>query len=110
MRSAVALVRMWSPAARRSQELERLRLEAERAEEAERSAALDKCAALLIKESGTYKITNGQFIFRAPSTADSYNAAAGAMATAAKRISDLDAEGAALKQAQLKRWKEFVGG
>lgn len=77
---------------------------------AERSAALDKCAALLIKESGTYKITNGQFIFRAQSTADSYNAAAGAMATAAKRISDLDAEGAALKQAQLKRWKEFVGG
>ncbi|MBC2589061.1 hypothetical protein [Rhodococcus aetherivorans] len=42
MRSAVALVKMWSPAARRSQELERLRLEAERAEEAERSAALEK--------------------------------------------------------------------
>jgi hypothetical protein len=77
---------------------------------AERNAAYDKCAALLVKEFGSYKITNGQFIFRAQSTADGYNAAAAAMAAAAKRIAELDEEGAALKQAQLKRWKEFVGG
>jgi hypothetical protein len=77
---------------------------------AERNAAYDKCAALLIKESGSYKITNGQFIFRAQSTADGYNAAAAAMAAAAKRIAELDEEGTALKQAQLRRWKEFVGG
>ena len=74
---------------------------------AERSAAYDKCAALLVKEFGSYKITNGQFIFRAQSTADGYNAAAAAMAAAAKRIGELDEEGAALKQVQLKRWKEF---
>jgi hypothetical protein len=73
-----------------------------------RNAAYDKCAALLIKEFGSYKITNGQFIFRAQSTADSYNAAAVAMAAAAKRIAELDEEGVALKQTQLKRWKEFV--
>jgi hypothetical protein len=76
---------------------------------AERHAAYDKCAALLVKESASYKITNGQFIFRAQSTADSYNAAAAAMAAAAKRIGELDEEGAALKQSQLKRWKDFVG-
>jgi hypothetical protein len=77
---------------------------------AERNAAYDKCAALLVKEFGSYKITNGQFIFRAQSTADGYNVAAAAMAAAAKRISELDEEGTALKQSQLKRWKDFVGG
>lgn len=77
---------------------------------AERNTAYDKCAALLVKEFGSYKITNGQFIFRAQSTADSYNAAAAAMAAAAKRISELDGEGVALRQSQLKRWKDFVGG
>jgi hypothetical protein len=75
-----------------------------------RNAAYDKCAALLVKEFGSYKITNGQFIFRAQSTADSYNAAAMAMAAAATRIAELDTEATALKQAQLKRWKDFVGG
>ena len=53
-------------------------------------------------------MTNGQFIFRAQSTADSYNAAAVAMAAAAKRITELDEEGAALNQSQLKRWKDFA--
>jgi hypothetical protein len=81
-----------------------------RAARAERTAAYDKCAALLVKEFGSYKVTNGQFIFRAQSTADAYNAAAVAMAAAAKRIAGLDEEGGAMKQAQLKRWKEFVGG
>jgi hypothetical protein len=76
---------------------------------AERNTAYDKCAALLVKEFGTYKVTNGQFIFRAQSTADSYNAAAVAMAAAAKRIAELDDESAGLRQSQLKRWKEFAG-
>jgi len=75
---------------------------------AERNAAYDKCVALLVKEFGFYKVTNGQFIFRAQSTADSYNAAAVAMAAAAKRLTELDEEATALKQVQLKRWKDFA--
>lgn len=75
---------------------------------AEHHAAWDRCAALLVGESGSYKVTNGQVIFRAQSTADSYNSAAVAMAAAVKRIAELDGEGAALKQSQLQRWKDFA--
>lgn len=70
--------------------------------------AYEKCAALLVKEFGSYKVVNGQFIFRVQPTADSYNAASTAMAAARKRLSDLDDERGALKQAQLARWKSFV--
>lgn len=72
--------------------------------------AYDKCAALLVKEFGTYKVTNGQFIFRIQPTADSYNTASTAMAAARKKLADLEGERGALKQAQLARWKNFVGG
>jgi hypothetical protein len=72
--------------------------------------AYEKCAAVLVREFGSYKVTNGQFIFRVQPTADSYNAASGAMADAQKRMADLEDEKAALKQSQLNRWKKFVGG
>ena len=75
---------------------------------AERNAAYEKCAALLVREFGSYKVTNGQLIFRLQPPADSYNAAAAAMAAAAKRIAELDDESAGLRQSQLKRWKDFV--
>jgi hypothetical protein len=77
---------------------------------AEYYAAYEKCAALLVREFGTYKVTNGQFIFRVQPTADSYNAASVAMAAATKRATDLDEERGALRQSQLGRWKKFVGG
>jgi hypothetical protein len=72
--------------------------------------AYEKCAAVLVREFGTYKVTNGQFIFRVQPTADSYNAASAAMAAAQKRMADLEDEKTALKQSQLNRWKKFVGG
>jgi hypothetical protein len=72
--------------------------------------AYEKCAAVLVREFGSYKVTNGQFIFRLQPTADSYNAALGAMAAAQKRMADLENETAALKQSQVNRWKKFVGG
>jgi hypothetical protein len=72
--------------------------------------AFEKCTAVLVKEFGSYKVTNGQFIFRVQPTADSYNAALGAMAGAQKRMADLEDEKTALKQSQLNRWKKFVGG
>ena len=72
--------------------------------------AYEKCAALLVREFGSYKVTNGQFIFRIQPTADSYNAASTAMAAAKKKLADLEDERSALKQSQLRRWKEFVGG
>ena len=76
---------------------------------AEYFAAYEKSVALLVREFGTYKVTNGQFIFRVQPTADSYNAASAAMAAATKRMGELEEERAALKQSQLKRWKNFVG-
>jgi hypothetical protein len=72
--------------------------------------AYEKCAALLVREFGSYKVTNGQFIFRIQPTADSYNAASTAMAAAKKKLAELEDERNALKQSQLRRWKEFIGG
>jgi hypothetical protein len=70
--------------------------------------AYEKCAALLVREFGSYKVTKGQFIFRLQPTADSYNAASEAMAAATKRAAELEEEKAGLKQSQLARWKKFV--
>ena len=71
-------------------------------------SAYDKCAALLIREFGIYKVDNGQFVFPLQYTADSYNRAAAAMTAAAKHIADLENERATLKQSQLNRWKTFA--
>src|SRR5262249_25043089 len=73
-------------------------------------AAYEKCAALLVREFGSYKVTNGQFIFRLQPTADSYNAASSAMAATTKRMAELEEERSALRQSQPGRWKKFVGG
>ena len=68
----------------------------------------EKCVALLIQDFGSYKVVNGQLIFLAQSTADSYNRAATAMAATAKRFVELEGERTTLRQFQLKRWKNFV--
>lgn len=70
----------------------------------------EKCTALLVKEFGSYKATGGRFVFRLQPAADGYNACSAAMAAAAKRLSELEAERSTLRQSQLGRWKKFVGG
>jgi len=70
----------------------------------------EKCVALLLRDFGIYKVENGQFIFPFQSTANSYNAAAGAMAAAARRMVDLEGERAILRQSQFNRWKSFADG
>ena len=68
----------------------------------------EKCVALLVRDFGIYKVVNGQFIFPFQSTADSYNRAAAAMAAAATRVAELEAERTTLRQSQLNKRKSFV--
>jgi hypothetical protein len=75
---------------------------------AEYYSAYERCIALLVREYGIYKVANGQFIFPFPATANSYNRAAAAMAAAAKRIADLEAERTSLRRSLPNRWKSFV--
>jgi hypothetical protein len=75
---------------------------------AEYYSAYEKCAALLVREFGIYKVENGQFVFPFQHTADSYNRAAAAMAAGAKRIAELEGERATLRQSQLSRWKTLA--
>jgi hypothetical protein len=70
--------------------------------------AYEQRVALLQREFGIYKVSNGQLIFPFPSTADSYNRAAAAMAAATNRMAELEREKAALSQAQFNGWKTFV--
>ncbi|MDE2330181.1 MAG: hypothetical protein KGK16_05300 [Bradyrhizobium sp.] len=74
---------------------------------AEYYGAYERCAALLVREFGTYKVTNGQFIFPFPSTANSYNGAAAALAAAANHIAELEHERTSLRQSQFNKWKDF---
>ena len=75
---------------------------------AEYYSAYDKCAALLVREFGRYKVENGQFVFPFQYSADSYNRAAAAMAAATKRITELQDETTTLKQSRLNRWKTLL--
>jgi hypothetical protein len=75
---------------------------------AEYYSAYERCVAVLVREFGIYKVTDGQVIFPLQSTADSYNRAATAMDTSAKRIAELVDERAALRRSQLNTWKSFV--
>jgi len=70
--------------------------------------AFEQCVAVLVREFGIYKVTNGQVIFPFQSTADGYNRAAAAMDAAAKRIAELEDERTTLRRSQLNRWKIFV--
>jgi hypothetical protein len=72
--------------------------------------AYEKCVAVLTREFGTTKIVNGQYIFRFQPQADIYNEAAAAMASAAKRLADLDTERTALRSSQLDKWKSLAAG
>jgi hypothetical protein len=70
--------------------------------------AYERCAAVLVKEFGIYKLTNGQVIFPFQATADNYNRAAAAMDAATKRMAELEDERTNLRRSRLNRWKIFV--
>jgi hypothetical protein len=70
--------------------------------------AYQKCVELLVRESGTYRIEGGQFVFPFQHSADSYNRAATAMDAAAKRVSELEDGKAAMRQSQFGKWKAFA--
>lgn len=70
--------------------------------------AYEQCVAVLIRELGNYKVTNGRVVFPVQSTADSFNRAVTALDAAAKRIAELENERTTLRRSQLNRWKSFV--
>ena len=70
--------------------------------------AYEQCVAVLIRELGNYKVTNGRVVFLVQSTADSFNRAVTALDAAAKRIAELENERTTLRRSQLNRWKGFV--
>jgi hypothetical protein len=72
--------------------------------------AYEKYVAVLVGESGAYKMTNGQFIFPLQRTAERYNVAANAMTAAAKRVAELEEERKTLMQSQLIGWEQFANG
>jgi hypothetical protein len=72
--------------------------------------AYQNYVGILVGEFGAYKFVGGQFIFPLQRTADRYNVAAQAMASAAKPIAELDQERKSLEQSQQARWLHFVRG
>jgi hypothetical protein len=70
--------------------------------------AYEQCVAVLVREFGIYKVTNGRVVFPVQSTADSFNRAVTALDAAAKRIAELENERTTLRRSQLNRWKRFV--
>lgn len=70
--------------------------------------AYDKCAELLLKEFGVYKIENGQFVFPFQYSANNYNRAVAAMTSATKRIAELEEERTAVRQPRFEKWKSLA--
>jgi hypothetical protein len=70
--------------------------------------AYEQCVAVLVRDFGSYKVTNGRVVFPVQSTADSFNRAVTALDTAAKRIAEVEDERTTLRRSQLGRWKSFV--
>jgi hypothetical protein len=68
----------------------------------------ERCVALLIAETGRYKVTNGQFVFPFQSTANSYNAASATMAAATQRLAAMEDDRVKLQQSQLNKWKALA--
>jgi hypothetical protein len=70
--------------------------------------AYEQCVAVLVREFGSYKVTNGQVVFQFQSTADSFNRAVTALNEAAKHIAELEDERRTLRRSQPNRWQSFV--
>jgi hypothetical protein len=72
--------------------------------------AYDNYLAVLVREFGTYKIDNGQFVFPFQLAVNRYNAAAQAMNAAAARVTELEQERKSLQASQQERWTQLVSG
>ena len=72
--------------------------------------AYENYVAVLVREFGAYRVVNGEFIFPFQHVVDRYNAAADAMTVAAKRVSDLEAEGRNLLKSQQDGLVQLVNG
>ena len=72
--------------------------------------AYDNYVAVLVREFGTYKIDNGQFVFPFQLAVNRYNAAAQAMTAAAARVDELERERKSLLTAQHEQWTQVVNG
>ena len=70
--------------------------------------AYENYVAVLVREFGSYKVVNGQFIFPFQHTVDRYNVAANAMNAAAKRVAELEEERKTLTQSQQEEWEQLV--
>jgi len=72
--------------------------------------AYENYVAVLVREFGTYKVVDGQFVFPFQLAVNRYNAAAQAMNTAAARVGELEQERKALLASQQERWTQIVSG
>ena len=72
--------------------------------------AYDNYVALLVREFGTYKVDNGQFVFPFQLAVNRYNAVAQAMNGAAARVTELEQERKTLQASQQERWTQLVSG
>jgi hypothetical protein len=72
--------------------------------------AYESLVAVIVGETGSYRVADGQFIFQFPRTVDRYNSAATATAAAARRVGELAEEGKSLDKAQQAAWLRFVNG
>jgi hypothetical protein len=66
--------------------------------------------AILVAESGAYKVVDGQLVFPVQRTVDRYNVAAHAMRVATKRVVELEEERKTLLKSQQEGWVNFVSG
>ncbi len=72
--------------------------------------AYENYVAVLVREFGTYKVVNGEFIFLFQHVVDRYNVAADAMTVAANRVNDLEAERRSLLKSQQDGLVQLVNG
>ena len=72
--------------------------------------AYDNYVAVLVREFGTYKVVNGEFVFPFQLAVNRYNAAAQAMNAAAARVAELEQERTSLLTSQQERWAQLVSG
>lgn len=72
--------------------------------------AYDNYVAVLVREFGTYKVVDGQFVFPFQLAVNRYNAAAQAMNAAAAHVAELEQERKRLQTSQQERWTLLVSG
>jgi hypothetical protein len=71
--------------------------------------AYDKYIAFLSSELGSFKVVAGQFIFPLQRTVERYNAAAQAMASAGRRVAELESDMKTQEQPLPEEWLQLTG-